>query len=339
MGNNIKGALFKLTAVVVVAACAIALIYSTLRNTVRGDTNTFVAEFSDVTGLHEGDDVRVAGVKVGRIESLELTGSRAEVGFTVQADQPVFANTKALIRYQNLVGQRYLALTPGAGAAKPLPDGARIPPDRTEPSLDLSALLNGFEPLFSMLEPDDLNKLSGTIIQALQGEGPALNSLLSQSAELTGKIADRDQVLGDVLTGLTSVLDHLAGKGPQFDQLLAQAKQLVNTLGGNTDAIFGAMDKIDQVSGSVTGLIDDIRPALRKDLAGFNQVAGLFLKEGPTVDATVKALPGFLGGLARVSQYGSWLNLYACSIDINLAPFPVGVVPQIIGTKQSEVCR
>ncbi|WP_020668781.1 MCE family protein [Amycolatopsis nigrescens] len=339
MGNSVKGPLVKLTVVAVAAVLASVLVYSTLRNTVSGTTQTYVAEFTDVTGLHEGDDVRIAGVKVGRIESMALTGVRADVSFTVQTDQPVFANTRALIRYQNLIGQRYLALLPGSGASQPLGDGARIPPERTEPSLDLSALLNGFEPLFSMLEPADINQLSGTIIGVLQGEGPALNSLLSQSAALTGKLAERDQVLGDVLTKLTGALDHLAGKDAEFERLIGQAKHLVGSFDGKTGPIFGAMERIDKVSGNISGLLEDIRPALRADLGKFNQVAGLFLKEGPDVEATLQAFPGFLGGLARVSQYGSWLNLYACSIDINLAPFPVGLLPQLAGGKQSEVCR
>jgi phospholipid/cholesterol/gamma-HCH transport system substrate-binding protein len=339
MNQSVRGPLLKLTVVALVSVLAIALIYSTLRNTVRGDTTDYVAEFADVTGLREGDDVRMAGVKVGRIESMALNGTRADVSFSVQSDQTVFENTRALIRYQNLVGQRYLALMPGEGATRPLSAGATIPPQRTEPSLDLTALLNGFEPLFAMLQPDDLNRLSTTIIQALQGEGPALNSLLEQSAQLSTRFADRDQVLGNVLTGLTNVLGHLASKGPEFDELLAQAQRLVSGINGHSDQIFGSLQKIDTASQSVSGLLGDIRPALRTDLARFNQVAGLFLHEGPAVEGTVRALPGFLGGLARVSQYGSWLNLYACSLDVNLPPLPIGVLPQLTGGKQSEVCQ
>jgi phospholipid/cholesterol/gamma-HCH transport system substrate-binding protein len=336
---SVKGPLVKFLALGVVAVLAIALIYSTLRNTVRGDTTTYSAEFIDVNGLREGDDVRVAGVKVGRVEGLQLEGTRARVEFRVRTDQTVFENTRALIRYQNLVGQRYLSLMPGEGPARPLPADASIPAARTEPSLDLSALLNGFEPLFSLLEPDDLNRLAGTIIQALQGEGPALNSLLMQSAELSSKLADRDQVLGNVLTGMTQVLSNLSTKDAEFDQLLGQTRRLLDSVGGNTGEIFGALEKINIASDTVSGFLTDIRPALRTDLARFNQVAALFLHEGPTVDGTLRELPLFLGGVARVTQYGSWLNVYACNIDVNIAPLPVGVLPQLAGGTQSEVCR
>ncbi|SDZ40272.1 phospholipid/cholesterol/gamma-HCH transport system substrate-binding protein [Amycolatopsis xylanica] len=336
---SVRGPLIKLAVFAVVAIMATTLIWTTLQNTVSGETYGYSAEFTDVSGLKVGDDVRIAGVKVGRIEDMELVDTRAEVSFSVQRDQPIFENTRALIRYQNLVGQRYLALLPGAGQAKPLTDGARIPPERTEPSLDLTALLNGFEPLFAMLEPADVNRLSENIVRVLQGEGPALTSLLTQSSQLTSAIASRDDVIGQVITNLTGVLDHLSGKGDQLQQLVGQTKKLVDGLAANADPIFGAVERIDKVSGAITGLIGDIRPALKDDIGKFNQVAALFLKEGPTVEATLQGLPGFLAGLARISHYGSWWNLYACAIDINLAPLPSGILPKLGGDKHTEVCR
>lgn len=337
--NTVWSPLLKLAAVAVIAVLAFALIYSTLRNTVPGGTKTYTAEFNDVTGLREGDDVRIAGVKVGRIEQLELTGSDAEVGFTVRDDQPLFTNTRALIRYQNLVGQRYLALMPSAGAARPLAEGALIPRERTEPSLDLSALLNGFEPLFSMLKPKDLNRFSGTIVQAMQGQAPALRSLLSQSAELTSKMADRDKVLGKLLTDLTDALDHLSGKSAEFDRLLAQSKRLVNGVGKHTGEIFGTMRRIGSVSDNVIGLMKDIRKPVRQNLVKFNEVGATFLSEREAVRDTIRGLPGFTGGLARLSNYGSWMNLYACNIVLAIDPLPRVDLAQFFGNKHSEVCR
>lgn len=332
--------LTKLAIFAVLSVMATSLIYATLRNTVSGATNTYQASFVDVTGLHDGDDVRIAGVKVGRIEEIDLVDTHAEVSFTVKADQPIFENTRALIRYQNLIGQRYLALVPGQGRATPLVDGARIPQDRTEPSFDLSALLNGFEPLFELLEPADVNRLSETIVQVFQGSGHAMNTLLIQAAELTSKFADRDEIIGAVLDNLTSVLGQLAGKGHEFKALIGQTRQLVDGLTINAGPIVDAMERIHTVAGNVSGLIEDIRPALRADLVKFNDVAGLFLSEGPVVEATLTALPTFLNSLSRVTSYGSWLNLYVCQIDINLAPFPRGVVPRLTGGDlHTEVCR
>jgi phospholipid/cholesterol/gamma-HCH transport system substrate-binding protein len=323
-----------------VAVFSTLVLWTTLQNTVSGDTHTYTAEFTDVTGLHAGDDVRIAGVKVGRVEALELAGSKAVVEFIVEDDQPIFENTRAIIRYQNLIGQRYMALRQGRGAAKPIPDGGQIPSNRTEPSLDLTALLGGFEPLFDLLEPEELNKLSGNIISVLQGEGPALQDLLEQTASLTTDLAERDEVIGDVITNLTDVTDHLAGRTEGFEKLISRSKVLVNGLSKNADKIIGTMDTLDRTATTMTDLIGDIRPALKRDISKFNQVADLYLDEGKAVEDTIQGLPGFLGGFGRITQYGSFATLYACVVDVEISGvLPGGVVGGVGGKRHTEVCR
>ena len=100
--------------------------------------------------------------------------------------------TKATIKYRNLVGERYIALTQDVGGATPLRDGATIGLDHTQSALDLTVLFNGFKPLFAALSPKDVNELSGEIISVLQGEGGNINSLLATTASLTSTLADRD---------------------------------------------------------------------------------------------------------------------------------------------------
>ena len=151
--------------------------------------------------------------------------------------------------------------------------------------------------------------------------------------------ASRDQIGEGALRLLAIVLGHLATKGDQFHDLIVQTQGLVSGLSANAEPIIGAMESIHKVAGNVTGLIGDIRPAVKTDLVKVNQVAGLFLSQGPLVAGTLQELPNFLGELARVTQSGSWLNLYACEIDLGLAGFPSGVVPQLLGTKHTEVCR
>src|SRR5690349_6113928 len=137
----------------VVSVLVTVVIWNTLARTVDGATNIYSATFSDVLGLREGDDVRMAGVRVGKVEKIELDRdpktkkSTAKVTFIVQRNQTLYGNTKALVRYQNLIGQRYVALAPGRGGdTTPLKSNGAIPIDRTEPSFDISTLLNGFQP-------------------------------------------------------------------------------------------------------------------------------------------------------------------------------------------------
>lgn len=329
--------LARIVAFGVVATALTGLLYATLTNVVDGETRTYVAEFTDVAGLHEGDDVRVAGVRVGRVEEMALDGARADVTLTVQAAQPVFENTRAVIRYQNLIGQRFVALVPGAGAARPMADGDRIPVARTQPSFDLTALFNGFEPILSTLEPAEVNRLSATITAVAQGSGAEIGPLLDETAQLTNTIADRDEVIGKVLVDLSAVLDQVAGKDAELDALLGETRRLVDGLNERSDRSFDALADIRRFSVTAGDLISDIRPDVEADLMKATRVAGLFAREEEAVDATLKGLPGFLGVIARIGQYGSWVNLYTCSLAINVPGVPEPV--ESPGERQTEVCR
>jgi phospholipid/cholesterol/gamma-HCH transport system substrate-binding protein len=337
---SVRGQLIRLTVFAVLAVGLLWVLWSTLLNSTGAATRSYVAEFTDVSGLHEGDNVRIAGVRVGRVESLELVGTRADVTIAVRADQPVFASTRAVIRYQNLVGQRYVALQPAPGPTRPLADGERIPIERTEPSLDLSALLNGFAPLFSVLRPAEVNQLSDNLVAVLQGSRPEIDPLLAETTRLTNAIADRDHVLGEVMGNLNRVLDQVAGKGPQTDELLAQGRRLVDGLNARTQPIFGSLERIRAFTGNGQELLADVRPDLRDDVRSAVGATDTLVREkGPLTD-TLRGAPGLLAAGARVSQYGSWISLYACSAQLDARPLPRGTLDTERGlTQHSAVCR
>src|SRR5690606_41357286 len=108
--------------------------------------------------------------------------------------------------------------------------GDTRPLERTARACDLNELVNGFKPLFRALSPDDVNKLSYEIIQVLQGEGGTVESLLQRTASLTTTIAEKDQVIGQVITNLNSVLTTINERTPQLDQLIVRLQKLVSGL-------------------------------------------------------------------------------------------------------------
>src|SRR5690606_29129585 len=150
---------------------------------------------TDVSGLRVGDDVRVAGVRVGRVDAIDVYGPHAEVTFRLDREQVVYGNTLAAVTYQNLIGQRYLGLSlSDFGDPAPLAPGARIPLEHTQPSFDLSGLLDGFQPLFSTLDPDDVDNLTAALIRALQGDDGAIAALISQTATLAQTFDGSDRI-------------------------------------------------------------------------------------------------------------------------------------------------
>ncbi|MEV8018254.1 MlaD family protein [Streptomyces sp. NPDC086554] len=307
----VKFLLFALVTVV-----ATALLAATIVNISFTPEHTYRAVFSDVTSLEEGDDIRVAGVRVGEVEGIRIKDrTRAEVTFTVTEDRPLFTSTGAVIRYRSLVGQRYIALTEGAGGSTPLRPGGRIPLSRTQPALDLNALLAGFKPLFAALSPKDVNQLATEIIKTLQGEGGTVNSLLAHTASLTTTLAGRDKLIGSVITNLNEVLTTLDKRGGRFSSLLKQLQRLVSGLSADRKPIGRSLVNIGQLTEATSGLIGDARPPLKDDIKELGELTGTLNDNEKTVEGVLKRLPNKLNKLTRTASYGSWFNFYLCDFD------------------------
>ncbi|GGY13333.1 MCE family protein [Streptomyces djakartensis] len=305
---------FGLFALVTIAATA--LLAATIVNVSLTPKDTYRAVFSDVTGLEKGDDIRVAGVRVGEVEGIRIKDrTLAEVTFTVTADRPLFTSTGAVVRYRNLVGQRYIALTEGVGGSTRLRPGGTIPLSRTQPALDLNALLNGFKPLFAALSPDDVNQLATEIIKTLQGEGGTVNSLLAHTASLTTTLADRDELIGSVIDNLNSVLKTLDRRGARFSELLKQLRRVISGLSADRKPIGESLVSIGDLTEATSGLLHDARPPLKDDIAGLGELTGTLNKNEKTVEGVLKRLPNKLTELTGTASYGSWFNFYLCDFD------------------------
>ncbi|MEV0296711.1 MlaD family protein [Nocardia sp. NPDC050710] len=327
------------------AVLAIALTYtiwSTLQRSVPGGTDSYSATFSDVMGVRVGDDVRMAGVRVGRVDAIDFDDDyKARIGFRIQDRQRLTSTTKALVRYQNLIGQRYIALIPGKDEGEALRPGAHIPLERTEHSFDVSSLLSGFEPLFSVLQPDQVNSLSETLIQALQGDGVSLSTLITQAAELASTFGQRDRILGDVITNLSSVLSGLANRSKELETLITQSRALVEALYAEGESLKHSVDQIAASTDSLVGLVTQVKPDLAEAQNDATTGVALLLLNGAALDKAAVQFPTMLNALARFTSYGAYANAYICRLDVSLwgVLLPPGLFSQVGGNSQSEVCR
>ncbi|WP_426568238.1 MCE family protein [Streptomyces canus] len=308
--------LVKFSLFAVVTTLATTLLAATIVNLDFAPEHTYRAVFSDVTGLEEGDDIRVAGVRVGEVEDIRIKDrTLAEVEFTVGADRPLLTSTGAVVRYRNLVGQRYIALTEGTGDGTRLPPGGRIPLSRTQPALDLNVLLNGFKPLFAALSPQDVNQLATEIVKTLQGEGGTVNSLLAHTASLTTTLAGRDQLIGSVIDNLNSVLKTLDQRGGRFSNLLKELRRVISGLSADRKPLGESLVSIGDLTEATSGLLADARPPLKDDITGLTELTGTLNDNEKTVEGVLKRLPNKLEKLTGTASYGSWFNFYLCDFD------------------------
>jgi virulence factor Mce-like protein len=314
------------------------MLYNTMTNVVDGETRTWKARFTSVSGLRSGDDVRVAGVKVGRVEEVKvIDNDEAQVTFILQEDQKIYDSTRLALRYQNLLGQRYLSLTAGRDRAEELSPGEEIPKSLTNPGFDLTALLNGFEPLFNVLQPDQVNTMASNIIAVLQGEGGTIESLLKQTADASEYLASRDQVFTQVLQNLTPVLENLSEQSGNFDSTVDQLAELMSGLARQRKVFAGSIDHIGQLVESTGGLLDDIRPGLKYDVSQLRTTAQVLAQNRVRLGKALDGLPEIFGGLARANSYYSTLNLYFCNLGFEVRGRMVWLGSS--GGPYSEVCR
>jgi virulence factor Mce-like protein len=340
MKGQLRGLAAPLTKLVVFAIVTIMASYvlvTTITNAGYGDQVVYRAHFTDVAGLVEGDEVRIAGVRVGQITGIGLAeespgrlqtaaddsstdpvrpadGPVAEVEFEVSADVPLPASVEALIRYRNLVGQRYIALTEGEGSqGRTLEAGAVIPLAQTTPALDLTVLFGGFQPLLQALTPADTNRLSFEIIQVFQGEGGTMESLLAHVASLTDSIADKDAVIGSMIDNLTTVMATVAARDQQLSDLVVSLQRFVTGLAQDSEAIFDSLQTIDELAAATSGFLADVRPPLAADIRALGDLSRNVADEGDLVERFLQMTPVKLDLTTRTAINGSWFNFYMCS--------------------------
>jgi phospholipid/cholesterol/gamma-HCH transport system substrate-binding protein len=326
--RGIAAPLIKLSVFIVVTVLCTTILGISIANINTSDTLDYSARFTDATLVLPGDDVRIAGVRVGQVTDVKIVDRRqAQVDFEVDAGRSLPAGVTAQIKYRNLVGQRYLSLGQGTGDAKQtLAPGGTIPLDHTRPALDLDELFNGFKPLFTALNPDDVNKLSYELIQVLQGEGGTIDSLLAHTASLTTTIAQKDQVIGQVVDNLNSVLDAVNAHTPQLSDLIVRLQQLVSGLAQDRKPIGDAINALGGLANSTAGLLEQARDPLKNDIAALGVLAQNLNDSEPLVEHFIQYLPEKASVLTQTADYGSWFNFYLCSANGSVA------IPGIVNT-------
>jgi phospholipid/cholesterol/gamma-HCH transport system substrate-binding protein len=311
MSTLIKFAIFGLVMVLLTA-----FLFVVFSQTRTGDTNEYSAVFADASRLEAGDTVRIAGVRVGTVGDVSLQADRRVlVKFDADRNIKLTTGTKAAIRYLNLVGDRYMELVETPGSTMFLPAGAQLPLDRTAPALDLDMLLGGLKPVIQGLNPKDVNALSASLVQVLQGQGGTLDSIFGKTSSFTNSIADNNQVVEDLIENLKNTLDTLSKDGDDFSGAIDKIEQLVKGLSSDRDTIGTAIQSLDNGTASLADLLGRARQPLAGTIEQVSRLAPVLNSDNPTLDATLQRLPEIYRKLARVGSYGSFFPYYICGIS------------------------
>jgi phospholipid/cholesterol/gamma-HCH transport system substrate-binding protein len=301
----------------VVTSMLTFVLAATIGNFGAGNTAQYHVRFTDVTGLLPGNEVRIAGVKVGSVKRIALKGDQADVVITKQGGHRLTEGNTIQVRYRNLVGERYLAVQEGEGSSTPLAKNATVPVERTQPALDLTVLFNGFRPLFQALDPKTINDVSFEIIQTLQGEGGTVDALLARTASLTNSLADKDAVIGRVVDNLTTVLATVDQRDSELSDLIVQLRRLAEGFAQDRKDIGSSIAGIGDLTDATAGLLAGIRPGLRADVKNLGALAANLDKGKAEIDGVLQRLPEKLNRIVATASYGGWFNFYLCGVDVN----------------------
>jgi phospholipid/cholesterol/gamma-HCH transport system substrate-binding protein len=224
--------LWRLGLSVAVAVVLFILLSNTLTNPVAINTRTYTAEFTDASGLHPDGDVRVRGVRVGKVESVDLARhdgqNVAQVKFTLDKHYGILAISRLAIKFQALTGVRYLDVTNAAEGYAAADVITQVPTSMTQPSFDVTALFNGLQPVLATLSPEEINTFTANAASFLTGDGSGLAPLLESVRRLTEFVSDRQEVVAALTRNLSQVADTIDGKSKQFIHLIDLLNQPVD---------------------------------------------------------------------------------------------------------------
>jgi phospholipid/cholesterol/gamma-HCH transport system substrate-binding protein len=310
----IKVSIFAVAMVLV--AAGLVVVFGDFR---FGPESTYHATFIDASRLKSGQKVRISGVPVGAVSGIKLNPDNSiDVAFGIDSRYTLYSSTRAVIRYENLVGDRFLEITSGPGELRKLAPGGTINAQHTQPALDLDALLGGLRPVLKGLDADKVNTISSAVIELLQGQGGALSNVLADTSAFSTALGQRDQLIGDTITNLNAVLGTIDQRSAQFSASVDQLQQLISGLAKNKDSIAGAIPPLASTTTDLTELLKNSRRPLQGILENTRPLATELDNRKAEVNNDVEQLGEDYLRLAALGAYGSFFNIYFCSVSIKI---------------------
>jgi phospholipid/cholesterol/gamma-HCH transport system substrate-binding protein len=268
-------------------------------------TYELTARFDDVTGLLVNDNVKVAGVVVGKVTGVSIEQGRAKVTMAVDDRYRMTSDAAAAIRWRNLLGQRYVYLYPGS-ASTVLEDGDEVP--NTRSVIDLGELFNRLGPIVAAIDPAQVNTFLDSITQALEGNEQQAGQIIDDLGTLLSGLASRDEAIGDLVEDLDRVAGTINDRDAQIRTILDNLVAISATFSANTDVVDAAITDVGSVSQDAGTILATNRDQIDGSLGSLLQVLDVVEANLDHVDTAVSSLDEASEAIFRSGRYGEWLN-------------------------------
>ncbi|TLQ42930.1 MCE family protein [Streptomyces marianii] len=273
-----------------------------------GDGETYSAAFSEAGGLKSGDEVRVAGVKVGKVDEVDLDGDHVKVVFRVRGEPALGTRTGAAIRVKTILGAKYLALRPeGPGRLRP---GSEIPLKRTTPAYDV---VTAFSDLTTTTEKVDTERLAAaleTISTTFEDSPAEVRESVKGLSRISRTVASRDRALRELLDHAGGVSAVLAERSREFSALVKDGDALFQEISRRRAAIHALLKSSAALGIQLSGLVEDNAREIGPALKGLNQVVGMLERNQAALDRSVRLLAPYVRVFANTLGNGRWFDSY-----------------------------
>lgn len=314
---------------------AMLVIGRTMVDPVEGRQSLYTALFNDASGLYQGNSVRLAGVAVGKVESVEVDGPLARVRFSVQDAHAPEQNSEFAIRYQNLVGQRYLEMIRKPEKADRQKSGVPIPTARTISAFDITDLFNGVAPLIGTFDPAELNKFAENVGLVLQGDGAGLAPALQSITKIAAFAGDRDQLITLIVDNVNKVAAQINGRSGQVAKLVTTLNASIVKFTSRITVVQESLDAGERVLVPFVDVLQTLVGALDNNRSALEGLANRLVPATPEIIEAIQSIPGLLEKFNKTLPPGPTPDL-VCSRGRMDLPDTVQV---LVGGKKVVACR
>jgi len=284
-------------------------------------TYTLTATFDDATGLLKDDNVKVAGVVVGKVSSVTIDQGKAKVEFSVNDSVKVSTDSQAAIRWRNLIGQRYVYLYPGT-ASTVLRGGDTV--TKTRSVVDVGELFNRLGPIVQAIDPNQVNTFLDAITQALDGNTDKVRESIDNLAVVAQSLGARDEAIGRLVDNVNTVAGAINDRDAQIRTVLDNLVLISQTFSQNTGVLNNAVTELGDFSDNFGSLLANNQTPIDRIIGNLNAILDEVKLKLPVLDSTLGGLDTAAKTLFNASRYGEWLNqVIPCGALLNGPTGPV----------------